>query len=46
MAWTGELGDFSEFYKPGGQERTPPKPTTQDHIQMMRDRGEGGPPIS
>lgn len=45
MAFSEGLGDFSEFYNPTPEPPTT-KPNTQDHIQMMRDRGEGGPPIS
>ena len=40
--WFNEgLPPFREFYVvPGDQ----PKPSLQDHIQMMKDVGEGGPP--
>lgn len=44
MAFSEGLGDFSEFYQPA--RGSPPKHTTQDHIRMMQERGEGGPPIS
>ncbi|MFA5409540.1 MAG: hypothetical protein WC343_12275 [Bacilli bacterium] len=38
--FTEGLPPFREFYMvPGVQ----PKPSLQDHIQMMKDVGEGGP---
>jgi len=42
--WFNEgLPPFREFYVvPGDQPK--PKPSLQDHIQMMKDVGEGGPP--
>jgi hypothetical protein len=38
------LTGFDDFYHRPGQENANPKPTTEDHIQMMRERGEDGPP--
>jgi hypothetical protein len=43
LAWTGKLGDFRDFYHVPEKESCP-VPTTEDHIKMMRERGEGGPP--
>ena len=43
LAWNGKLEAFSEFYHvPGVPVQAPP--STEDHIEMMRQSGEGGPP--
>jgi hypothetical protein len=45
LAWNGKLEGFASFYhvpEAPAQEA----PTTEEHIEMMRERGEGGPPVS
>jgi hypothetical protein len=44
MAWNGKLEGFSQFYQVPKSPAEPP-PSVEDHIRMMRERGEGGPPI-
>jgi len=42
--WFNEgLPPFREFYVVPGEPKER-KPSLQDHIQMMKDVGEGGPP--
>jgi hypothetical protein len=42
--FTEGLPSFREFYVVTGEPKER-KPSLQDHIQMMKDVGEGGPPI-
>ena len=43
LARNGKLGGFDTFYEKPKPNAEPP-PSTEDHIRMMRERGEGGPP--
>ena len=44
LAWNGKLEGFSAFYHVPDAP-VPAPPSTEDHIEMMRQAGEGGPPI-